>query len=255
VTVASDGSLEALLPAGSPFQVVSMKSYGGVIVEAPAVPRDHVHPGGHRSPVAARLPAVGAPLGLEAPQPSRAPEVAREQPPWVLPVQAGQDVDIEVGLPVGPVAEPGGFISSTITVGSPLQGLWRQDVPLLANLALKGDIKIAVDVPEPLIDRVTEYSYNPSVPFTFVVPCFVSKPSPPQEVKGTIQPVALPPGVSMPAVNFTLQPQQKANASFTLSVDRSSSTWFDDETPYFFTIKVAYQTRPRRLRSRRGRRQ
>lgn len=243
VTAPSDGSLEVGLPADSPFQILSMRTYTGLIVEVPAVQgRRRVRP---LDEVAPRARAE-----MKVSQTPRAPELARQQAPWVLPAQAGQDVDILLGLPESPAVPPGGAISSTLTVGAPVQGVWRQEVPLLANSALKGDIKIAIGMPEPLIDRVIEYAYNPNVPFTFLVPFFVSNPNPPQAVKGTVQPLSFPPGVSMSNVNFTLQPQQTLDVSFIVAVDRYSQTWQDMESPQNFSVKVSYQTTSIPLASR-----
>jgi len=124
VTSLADGMVEARIPPDSPFQVLSMTVQDGVILELPTRERSLLRPGA--------LKRV------------RAPEIARQQPPWQLPVRAGQDVDVVVGLPVGAAVPPGGNLSATITVGDALQGAWRQDVPILAVPALKGDIRVTV---------------------------------------------------------------------------------------------------------------
>ena len=168
VTALADGMVEARIPPDSVFRVLSMTAQDGVIVE-------RLTPDAHVKRV-------------------RAPEIARQQAPWQLPVQAGQDVDIVVGLPVGAVVPAEGNLSSVITVGDPIQGTWRQDVPILAIPALKGDIRVTVATPEPLLDVVTEAYYNQFVPYTFVVPLLVSYPNPAVNVQGTVQPLSLPPG-------------------------------------------------------------
>jgi hypothetical protein len=228
-----DGLFAASLPAGSPFRIVSMRTSTGVLVAQPPPPR----------PRRARTPRRADPV-------YQAPEISKQQPPWVVPVQAGQDVDVTVGLPVDAAVPPGEAISSTITVGDPVQGLWRQDVPLLAQSALKGDIKLTVDMPEPLLDVVSEVSYFPYVPRMVIVPLRVSNPTPPVTVQGSVTPLSLPPGVSMAAVNFTLLPQQSLDVSFALAIDRQSPTWLQQEVPRPFSVRVSYHTTSVPLASR-----
>ena len=83
--------------------------------------------------------------------------------------------------------------------------------------ALKGDIRVTVATPEPLLDLVADAYYNPNVPYTFVVPLLVSYPNPAVTVQGTVQPLSLPPGVSMPSFSFFLAPNQTLDLSFTMS--------------------------------------
>jgi hypothetical protein len=237
VTSPADGTIEARLPTDSPFRILSMLSYDGVIVDPTPV----------RS--ARRRPVSGRP-STEGPWPYRSPEMLRVQPPWVLPVEAGQDVDILVGLPVGAALPPDG-ISSTITLADPVQGLWRQDVPILAK-GVPGDdnIDIRIDVPRHRIDVVSEPSYNPNVPRQVVVPLSVSQPYPQVAVKGTVQPLALPQGVTMQSLAFTLFPQQVQDVSFILSIDRQSTAWLVQSVPRNFSIKVSYQTLTKPVSSR-----
>jgi len=216
VTALADGMVEARIPTDSPFQVLSMTAQDGVILEQPK--RAHV-------------------------KPVRAAEVARQQPPWQLPVQAGQDVDIVVGLPVGAAVPPEGNISSVITVADALQGAWQQNVPILANPAVKGDIRITVATPEPFLDLVGDAYYNQyTPPYTFVVPFLVSYPNPAVTVQGTVQPLSLPAGVSMPTFSFFLGPNQTRDLSFTMSIDRSSTAFVDTEVLRQFSVRVSYKT-------------
>src|SRR5207244_1017061 len=160
-----------------------------------------------------------------------------------LPVQAGQDVDIVVGLPVGTAVPPGGDISSVITVADSLQGAWQQNVPILANPAVKGDILITVATPEPFLDLVGDANYNKyTPPYTFVVPLLVSYPNPAVTVQGTVQPLSLPAGVSMPTFSFFLGPNQTRDLSFTMSIDRSSTAYVDQEVLRQFSVRVSYKT-------------
>ena len=231
VTALADGMVDARIPPDSPFQVLAMTAQDGVILELPA--RDH----GPRRP-RAHVKRV------------RAPEIARQQPPWQLPVRAGQDVDIVVGLPVGAAVAPGGNLSSTITVGDPLQGAWRQDVPILANPAVKGDIRVTVATPEPLLDLVGDAYYNPNIPYAFVVPLLVSYPNPAVAVQGTVQPLSLSPGASMPSFPFFLGPNQTRDLSFTMSIDRQSASYLQQQVQHQFSIRVSYKTLAAPLASR-----
>ena len=231
VTALADGMVEARIPPDSPFQVMSMTVQDGVILELPMRDRGLLGPGAHVKRV-------------------RAPEIARQQAPWQLPVRAGQDVDVVVGLPVGAAVPSGGNISSVITVGDPLGGAWRQDVPILAVPALKGDIRVTVATPEPLLDLVADAYYNPNVPYTFVLPLLVSYPNPAVTVQGTVQPLSLPPGVSMPSFSFFLAPNQTLDLSFTMSIDRSAAAYTQQEVLRQFSIRVSYRTLAPPLASR-----
>ena len=151
-------------------------------------------------------------------------------------------MDIVVGLPVGAAVPPGGDISSVITVADSLQGAWQQNVPILANPAVKGDIRITVATPEPFLDPVADAYYNPNVPYTFVVPLLVSYPNPAVTVQGTVQPLSLPAGVSMPTFSFFLGPNQTRDLSFTMSIDRSSTAYVDQEVLRQFSVRVSYKT-------------
>jgi hypothetical protein len=61
-------------------------------------------------------------------------------------------------------------------------------------------------------------------------------------VQGTVQPVSLPPGVSMAPSSFVLQPGQTANLTFTISIDRQSTSWLQQEVVRDFSVVVTYQT-------------
>ena len=231
VTALADGMVEAQIPSDSPFQVLSMTSQDGVILELPRRDRGHLRPGAHGRTV-------------------RSPEFARQQGPWQLPVRAGQDVDVVVGLPVGAAVPPGGNVSSVITLGDPLQGAWRQDVPILLNPAVKGDIRVTVATPEPILDLAADVFYFPNVPYEFVVPLQVSYPNPAVSVQGTVQPLSLPPGVSMPSRTFFLPPNGTLDLSFTMSIARSSLAYLNKSVLRQFTIRVSYNTVAAPLASR-----
>src|SRR5262249_19449524 len=206
-----------------PIQVLSMTAQDGVVLELPLVNRRIARPFGHVKD-------------------SRAPEVARQQPPWQLPVRAGQDVDVVVGLPVGGVVRPGVPRSPVLTVGGPALGAWRQDVALPINPILKGDIRVTVATPEPFLDPVADAFFNQNIPYTFTVPLLVSYPVPAVNVQGTIIPLSLPPGVSMPSFSFFLGPNQTADLSFTMSIDRFSTSYVDQEVLRQFSMRVSYKT-------------
>jgi hypothetical protein len=87
---------------------------------------------------------------------------------------------------------------------------------------------------------VTEPFYNPAIPRTVQVPLFASDA--PVAVQGTVQPVSLPTGVSMAPSSFILQPGQTANISFTISIDRNSLAWIQNEVVRDFSVVVTYQT-------------
>ena len=223
--------VEARIPPDSPFQVLSMTVQAGVILELPT-----------GTAVAC---ARGAHVGRV-----RAPEIARQQPPWQLPVHAGQDVDVVVGLPVGVVVGPGGYRSSTITMGDPSSGPGVRTSPSWPSPAVKGDIRVTVATPEPLLDLVADVSYNPNVPYTFVVPLLVSYPNPAVPVQGTVQPLSLPAGVSMPSFSFSLAPNQTRDLSFTMSIDRTSAAYLHQELLRQFSLRVSYKTLAAPLASR-----
>jgi hypothetical protein len=161
----------------------------------------------------------------------------------VLAVNAGQDIDIDIDFPVDRSAIPGD-ISDSITVADTLSDQWQAAALLKGTIApcLFCDIKITLDAPQSSFDVVSEPAYNPLIPRTVLVPLFASNPNPPVAVQGTVQPVSLPPGVSMSASSFMLQPGQTANLSFMISIDRQSLAWLQQEVVRDFSVVVTYQT-------------
>ena len=116
------------------------------------------------------------------------------------------------------------------------------DTPIQAQPALPADIYITVFAPQVSFDVVSEPSYNPNVPRTFDVTLQMSNPIPAVNVKGTVQPLSLPQGVSMPSSNFTLQPQGFVSLSFKVSIDRQSQAWLTQNVAEPFSLRVNYQT-------------
>jgi hypothetical protein len=224
-----DGTLEARLPSDSAFQIRSMRTYDGVILEVPPIPDG---PGAQRRE-ASQLDTF------------RSPELSRTQARWVLPVTAGQDIDIEVGLPAGRALPPDGLSSIlTVTVGGSFAGsIWQITTPILAKpVPFPGNIYITVFAPQVVFDVVSEPSYNPNVPRTFNVFLEVSDPFPAVTVKGSVQPLSFPSGLSMSNSTFILQPQGFISLSLTLSIDRQSQAWLTQNVLQPFSLRVAYQT-------------
>lgn len=227
VTALADGALQARLASDSPFQILSMESNKGVIVDTPLSP--------DRS-ILTRLGGSDTFLS---------PEVSRTQAPWVVPVVAGQDVEITVALPAG-TRLPALGVSSTMSFGDPGQNLWSQDDRLLAEPAvpLSNDIYISVNTPKHWFDVPEAPFFNQNFPLTFTIPLTLSTPFPAVTVKGTVQLLSMPPGVSMPTYNFTLQPQGSVNLTLLVAIDRMSQTWHQRNISQPFSIKVSYQTVP-----------
>jgi hypothetical protein len=231
VTSPADGFVEARLPSGSPFQILSMQSYDGAILELPGAPG---------------LPDAQPDQDSET-QFSLGTETARTEAPWMVPVRAGQDVDVTIGLPEGTAIPPGG-ISSMLTVGDPSQTLWHADVRTHAEAPITkdNDIYISVNTPSRTFFFVQEPVFNPNSTFTYFFPLTMSTPNPAVTVQGTVKPVSLPQGVSIspPSSSFTLQPQGSVTLWLTLSIDRSSQAWLTTEVAQKFSVKVSYQTVP-----------
>jgi hypothetical protein len=251
VTAPADGLIEATLPPESPYRILSIQTNTGVIAQLGALPRRPIPVLFDEGAANPRGPSEPESPPIERARSYRVPELAKQELPAQLPVQAGQDVDIEVGLPVTAAVPPGG-LSSILTVGDPVEAVWRQDVALLAQPALKGDIKIIIGTPQPFIDLVDDLSYFPNVPYNFVVPVTVANPNPPVKVQGIIQPDSLPPGVSMQNIAFILQPNQTLNLSVPVSIDRNSPAWSwqQEEIPQAFSFRVSYHTTSIPLASR-----
>ena len=221
VTVPADGVAEASLPSGSRYRIRGMRRYDGWVL-GPAVNEP------------------GSPDDVLWTERSRA--VSRTQSPWVLAVNAGDDVDIDIDLPVDRSAIPGDEISDSLTIGDTLSAQWQAAALLKGTVApcLICDIKITLDAPQSSFDVVSEPAYNPQIPRTVQVPLFASDA--PVAVQGTVQPVSLPPGVSMAPSSFVLQPGQTANLSFVISIDRQSLSWLQQEVVRDFSVVVTYQT-------------
>jgi hypothetical protein len=230
VTSPADGLLEARLPSDSPFQILSMQSYEGVLLESPGVP--------------VRLDAA-LNLGLQS-RNSLSREMARTQAPWMVPVRAGQDIDVTIGLPAGS-AIPEGGISSLLTLEDPSRGLWHEDLAIQAQPALPPDNNIFISVATPNHSfYFPQLPGNPNVPFSFLIPLTLSTPYPAVKVQGIVKPLSLPQGVSISpsSSSFTLYPQGTLTLWLTVSIDRSSQTWLTSNVVQSFSIKISYQTVP-----------
>lgn len=223
LTVPADGVAEASLPDGSPFRIRAMRTYDGW-VQGPTVNE------------------TGSRDTVQWTQRNRAQ--SRTRAPWVLPVNAGDDVDVELDLPVDSSALPGDDISDTITIADTLSDQWQANVLVKGTVApcVECDVKLTIDAPQPSFDVVSEPAYNPLIPRTVLVPLFASNAVPPVAVQGTIQSESLPPGVSLSASNFTVQPGQTADISFVISIDRQSLAWLAQEVQQNFSIRVNYHS-------------
>ena len=225
VTAPVDGSLQASLPTDSPFRIVSMRSYDGLILQMPR-PRS--------APAYAKIKTNN----------SLSPRFARDQAPWVVPVQAGQDVDVEIGLPAGVPVPPEG-LASMITFGDPSHGLWSQDVSLTAQPALPLDsLYIYVDFPKTGFAVIKPSSYPNGYSQAFLVPLTLANPYPPALVRGTVKLKSGPQGLSMPDRSFTLGPNSTLNLGLTLYVESGSPAWSTEYVLQPFRLQVSYHTVP-----------
>jgi hypothetical protein len=221
VTVPADGVAEASLPSGSRFRIRGMRSFDGLILG----------------------PTVNEPGSRDDAQwTERSRSASRTRPPWVLAVNAGDDLDVDIELPVDRSAVPGDDISDSITIADTLSDQWQAAALIKGTVAPCPicDIKITLNAPQSSFDVVTEPSFNPAIPRTVQVPLFASDA--PVAVQGTVQPVSLPTGVSMAPSSFVLQPGQTANLSFTISIDRQALPWYPYEITRDFSVVVTYQT-------------
>jgi hypothetical protein len=237
VTSPTDGALEASFPAGSPFQILSMRTYDGIVLRQPTRPHSPVAPRTEAPGQVLRWPPGRHPFGPHVAA-SLGPEFSRTVPPWTVPVQAGQDVDIEVGLPVGSALPPAG-LSATLTLGERVAHQWQQSVAVAAQPPLPGgSIFIAILTPETSFEVIEP----PRGPTEFRVPLTITAPSPAVRVTGMVKPLSLPDGVSMPTLNFTLLPQGTLSFSLPVSIETFSQAWRDTYVSQPFSIQVSYQT-------------
>jgi hypothetical protein len=225
VTAPADGSLQVWLPTDSPFRVLSMRSHDGLILQMPRERRD---------PAYAKVKTEN----------SLRSRFARDQEPWVVPVEAGQDVEIEIGLPAGTPVPPGG-LASEITFGDPSQSLWSQSMSLTAEPALPLDsLYVYVDFPKSGFTVIKPPSYVPGYKQAFLVPLTLANPSPPAMVKGTVKLLSGPQGLSMPDRSFTLGPNSTLNLVLTLYVASGSPAWSAEYAGQPFRLQVSYHTVP-----------
>lgn len=221
VTVPGDGTIEAQLPADSPFRILSIRTDKGIITE-----RWVQAPAGVRS-LAGLLPDVG-----------RAPELLRREAPWMLPVSAGQDVEIDVG--VDAAAVPPGGVSSTISLGDPFQNMWHQDVSMSAQPALpSGGIFVALTKSRTFFDVLRPLGLP--TPATFLVTVTASTPFPATLVAGTVQALSAPPGASMPILQFSVAPQGTTTIVIPVSIAPFSTAW-QTQSLQPFSVSVSYHT-------------
>jgi len=224
VTAPADGSLQAWLPTDSPFRFLSMRSYDGLILQVPRT---------RRAPAYAKVKTDN----------SLSPRFARDQAPWVVPVQAGQDIDIEIGLPAGTPVPPEG-LASMITFGDS-EGLWSQSVSLTAQPALPLDsLYIYVDFPKAGFTVIKPPSYKPGYKQAALLPLTLANPYPPATVRGTVKLASGPQGLSMPDRSFLLGPNGTLNLVLTLYVESGSAAWSTEYAAQSFRLQVSYHTIP-----------
>jgi hypothetical protein len=216
-----DGEVQASLPANSPFRILSMRAKGTNVVETRSLPSVF---GLARPRVATGVP----------------PTFARSQPPWRVPVRAGQDVDVEIGLPAGAVLPTDG-VADRLTLGDPTREVWKQDLPVYAQPALTPDpLYVSVSFPPTGFAVVQPAPYVYGIKQPFQVPLTVANPYPPDTVYGTIHLASGPQGLTMQDRSFVLQPGGQLTIPLTLWVDSTQPAWFQTYVPQPFRIQVKY---------------
>lgn len=225
VTAPVDGSLQASLPADSPFRILSMQTYDGLIIELPRVPGSKAY-------------------GKLKTDYSLSPRYARSQAPWIVPVQAGQDVDVEIGLPAGTAIPPQG-LADMIIFGDPVQSLWTQSVNVTAQPTLPLDsVYVYMDFSKSGFTAIKPASWPWGYQLPLLVPVTLSNPYPPSTVKGIIKLLSGPQGLSMAAQNFTLTANSTLNLVLLLYIDSTSPAWQTEFNPQSFRIQATYHTVP-----------
>ena len=230
ITSPIDGMLEVSLPAGV-FRVNALRPLDGVIDNSPPM-------------FGGDLVADIMTLLRWLTGPSLRPQFERTESPWTIPVQAGQDVDIEVGLVPGTGVPPAGLNSElTIRDATGTSGiLWNVGV---AALPLDTNIYVyvsGVDLKPLVLTRPVIIQTNvPQQPF--LMPMLIAMPFPPSLVQGTVSLVSGPAGLSMAPVNFTLQPNGQVFLFPTLNITSGSpaATTFVLQN---FSLRVSYHDVP-----------
>jgi hypothetical protein len=224
ITAPADGTVEVSLPADSPFRILSMRSYDGLILQ---LPRTRGAPGYARVKTESSLRL----------------QFARDQTPWEVPVQAGQDVDVEIGLPAGTALPPEGF-ESTVTFGDG-SGSWSKNVSLTAKPAPSLDaLYVFADFQKTAFAVVKPPSYVPGYKQPFLVPLTLANPYPPATVKGTVKLLSGPPGLSMPTHNFNLGPNGSIQLFLTLYIESGTPAWSAEYALQPFRLQISYHTVP-----------
>ncbi len=195
VTALADGALVAQVPDGSPLQVLSMKTLSGVVnaidPSPGAAPAALVEFASALSMIGRGFPLAGTTLFVGT-------ETIRAQSPWSTPVSAGQDVEIEVGVPPGASIPPGGA-STTIQLSDGSGALWIQNVNVSAQPSLELDTQfLAIGAPQKLFDLIewtgpTCGTVAPAMPIALTL----SNPFPALGGTGTIALASGPQGFSM----------------------------------------------------------
>jgi hypothetical protein len=224
VTAPADGTVEVSLPTDSPFRILSMQSYDGLILQ---LPRTRGAPGYAKVKTESSLRT----------------RFARDQAPWEVPVQAGQDVDVEIGLPAGTALPPEGVESSvTFHDGS---GSWSSNVSLTAEPALPLDtLYVYADYQKTAFAVIKPPSYVPGYKQPFLVPLTLANPYPPATVKGTVKLLSGPQGLSMPDRNFNLGPNGSIQLFLTLFVESGTPAWLAEYVLQAFRLQISYHTVP-----------
>ena len=240
-TALADGVLLAQVPDGSALQILSMKTLSGIVSKidpAPGtVPAALVELATAFSTFGLGVPPAGSALFVAA-------ETTRVQGPWSVPVQAGQDVEIEVGFPpTAPVPSAGA--STTIQLSDGSGALWLQNVNVVAQPALPLDpLFVAVSASQKFFD-VVEWT-GPvcgTVAPAMLVPLTLSNPFPALGGKGTVTLASGPQGLSIAPVGFTFQPGGTVSLALQVFITFCSAS-DQREVAQPFSVKVSYQTVP-----------
>ena len=245
VTAAFDGFLQAAVPTDGPFRILAMATYDGTAVRVRRAPESHEteraeSPMTTYDETAVRVRRAPGPPVTERAQSLEVISHSRSQAPWSVPVQAGQDVDVVIGLPVGTKIPQGG-LTSTLTIGD-TTGAVQQDVRLLAQQVLTADyIYVGVDLFHKLWICCTAFvpSFGQvSVPVNLEVANNWNN----VDVKGVVKLVSGPPGLTMTNHSFTIKAGGQLTVPLTLYVTagtQAANTWFVQQP---FHLQVSWQS-------------
>ena len=225
ITAPFDGSLQASLPADSAFRIRAMTTYDGSAIHLRRVP-DATDPTdrAHSETVA---------------------QYSRTGSPWMVPVQAGQDVDVLVDLPTGTPIPPGG-ISTTLTLGQS-SGISQQDVRLVTEGPLELDsLYVQIDPAFELMKCCAVFLPTaPSLGQQLAVPVGIDILNGNKlDVKGAVHLASGPAGLTMQDRSFAVAGGSKTRIVLKLYVEVGTPAANTLYTQQPFSLQFTYHSVP-----------